>query len=443
MRVSVIGIGYVGTVTAAGLAEIGNEVTCADLDPLKVDAVNRGKPLIHEEGIEELVSRHSGGRLRAMGDTSAAVAATNVTIITVDTPFDGQRIDLRSIERVAEAVGRALRDKREYHVVVVKSTVVPGTTDSVVLPILERESGKKAGPDFGVGMNPEFLREGSAVADFMDPDRIVLGGIDERSLTTMAEVYRGFDGVEVVMTTPRTAEMIKYTSNSLLATLISFSNEIANLASEVGVDSSDVMRGLHLDRRLSPVMGDGTRVRPGILSYIEPGCGFGGSCFPKDVKALTAFGTESGSPMKILDAVMDVNESQPERMVDLLKRQITSLNGARVVVLGAAFKPGTDDVRESPGIKIAEMLLAEGAEVTLVDPVANGMAEARLGDKVTYAESIDGAAVHPDAYLLVTAWPQFADLARIIGDREVQPVVVDGRRFLERGDFTRYEAIGL
>lgn len=442
MRVSVVGTGYVGLVTGAGLAEIGNDVVCVDLDRAKVDAVNQGRSLIYEDGLDDLVATNAGERLRAHTSTARAVADTDLTLITVDTPFDGERIDLSSIEAVSRDVGAALANKDGYHVVVVKSTVVPGTTDSVVLPILEEASGKLAGPDFGVGMNPEFLREGQAVEDFLNPDRIVLGGIDDRTIAAMAEMYKSFDGADVVTTSTRAAEMIKYVSNSLLATLISFSNEMANLASAVGVDSSDVMPGVHLDRRLSPFLEGSNRVRPGILSYIAPGCGFGGSCFPKDVRSLAAFGRERGSSMQLLEAVMSINDAQPARMVELLKKRIPDLGGSRIAILGAAFKPGTNDVRESPALGLAKMLMAEGARVTVIDPVAVEQAREVLGDTVDYETALEPLVDVADAFLLVTPWPVFADLPALLEPREKEPVVVDGRRFYSKDAFRRYEAIG-
>ena len=371
MRVSIIGAGYVGLVSAVGLAEVGHHVLCVDRDKSKIDLINEGKSPIYEEGVAELLAANIGKRLRAITSIAEAVNETDLTVIAVDTPFDGERIVLRSIEDVASEIGQALAEKDSYHMVVIKSTVVPGTTDSFVLPILEEASGKRAGEDFGLGMNPEFLREGQAIADFLNPDRIVLGGIDRRSHDVMSDLYEPFTGAELLRTTTRTAEMVKYTANSLLATLISFSNEIANLAARVGVDAMEVMRGVHLDKRFTPIDGDGSRVWPGSISYLEPGCGFGGSCFPKDVKSLIAFGEENDSPMRILQSVMDVNEAQPAKMLDLLGRHFPDLDGVAVTMLGMAFKPETDDIRESPSLEVTEQLLARGAVVTVFDPVAH------------------------------------------------------------------------
>ena len=303
MRISIIGTGYVGLVSGACFAEIGHDCVCVDLDPSKVERINRGETPIHENGLEPMLKRLVGKRLRATTDLRQAVLDSDITFIAVGTPFDGQRIDLTYIREAARQIGEALREKSSYHVVVVKSTVVPGTTDDVVRPVLEQASGKKAGADFGVGMNPEFLTEGVAVDDFMKPDRIVIGGIDERAIDALDRLYSVFRDVDVVRTDPGTAEMIKYTANSLLATLISFSNEIANLCAAQKVDVADVMKGVHLDRRFSPILAGGERVTPGLIADPWPGAGFGGSCFPKDVRALIAHGTSGGANMQLLSSV--------------------------------------------------------------------------------------------------------------------------------------------
>ena len=274
MRVSVIGTGYVGLVSGACFAEIGHDCVCVDVDAGKVERINRGEPPIHENGIEALLQRHVGTRLRASTDLRAAVLDSAITFIAVGTPFDGTRIDLSFVREVARQIGSALRDKNDYHVVVVKSTVVPGTTDEVVLAELERASGKRAGVDFGVGMNPEFLTEGVAIDDFMRPDRIVLGGIDARTVDVQRQVYASFANTPMLATNNKTAEMIKYTSNSVLATLISFSNEIGNLCSALGgVDVADVMQGVHMARYFTTTLDSGQRVKAPISSFLWAGCG--------------------------------------------------------------------------------------------------------------------------------------------------------------------------
>lgn len=443
MRVSIVGTGYVGLVSGVCLAEKGHEVVCVDVDATKIDMINHGKSPIHEKGLDELLSRHVGKRLRASRDLRAAVLGSDLSIIAVGTPFNGGEIDLSFIRAVAEQIGAILREKDAYHLVVVKSTVVPGTTNDVVLPILENASGKLAGEAFGVGMNPEFLKEGEAVADFMHPDRIVLGGIDQRALDVLGELYAGFPDVEIVRTNPRTAEMIKYAANSLLATLISFSNEVGNLCASAGVDVLDVLRGVHLDKRFSPILTNGERLSPAMLTYLEAGCGFGGSCFPKDVKALVAFGASSASPMRILQAVIEVNEAQPTKMIELLKRHHSELSGVRVAVLGVAFKPGTDDIRESPAISVIRALLAEGAVVCAFDPVARHEAEKHFGDTVKFAAAMEDAVDGSHAVMLMTRWEHFHRLPEFLATMTEPPLVIDGRRMLDRRKVARYEGIGL
>jgi UDPglucose 6-dehydrogenase/GDP-mannose 6-dehydrogenase len=445
MKVSVIGTGYVGLVSGTCLAELGHEVTCVDVDEDKVDRINRAITPIHERGLSELLRTNIGKRLRATTDLCRAIGDTDISLLAVGTPFDGQQIDLSYVQEVSRQIGAALRAKSSYHVVTVKSTVVPGTTDEVVLPILERESGKVAGVDFGVGMNPEFLREGEAIEDFMNPDRIVLGGLDDRTHAMLKELYSPFAGVDILTTSNKTAEMIKYASNSLLATLISFSNEIANLCSDIGdVDVVDVLRGVHLDRRVSPLLPNGKRVRPGITSYLEAGCGFGGSCFPKDVKALIAHGEKFGRDMRLLKAVIQTNEAQPKQLLALLGKHFTTLEGVRVAVLGLAFKPGTDDIRESPSLTVIRRLMAQGADIRAYDPIASEEAQKILGmDGVTYCEDLGQAVGSAQAILLLTRWEEFQQLPDLIGKMHPQPLVVDGRRMLGKTTVDRYEGIGL
>lgn len=443
MRVSVIGTGYVGLVSGVCLAAKGHDVTCVDLDRAKVDRINAGDPPIYELGLEELLKETVGRTLRATTDLPAAVRDSELSLIAVGTPFEGSAIDLRYVRGVAAEIGAALKEKPGYHTVVVKSTVVPGTTEDVVLPIIEETSGKRAGPDFGIGMNPEFLKEGEAIADFMAPDRIVLGGIDARSVAALEALYAAFPEVEKIRTNPRTAEMIKYTANALLATLISFSNEIGNLCAKVGVDVVEAMAGVHLDKRFSPILPDGSRVSPASLTYLAAGCGFGGSCFPKDVKALIAYGEAAGAPMGLLQSVIAVNEAQPAKMLDMLKRHYPDLAGRRIAVLGMAFKPGTDDIRESPALPVTAQLLEERAIVTAYDPIARHEAEKVFGAAVAFRDDLAAAVDGAEAILVMTRWPQFDALPALLRPRRDPPLVIDGRRMLPKTALARYEGIGL
>jgi UDPglucose 6-dehydrogenase/GDP-mannose 6-dehydrogenase len=445
MKVSIIGTGYVGLVTGVCLAEKGHQVICVDIDQDKVDQINQAIPPIYEKGLDNLLKKNINANLRATTDLYKALLETDISLIAVGTPFDGSEIDLTYVKEASYQIGHALRDKPTFHVIVVKSTVVPGTTDTVVRPILEQTSGKTAGVDFGVGMNPEFLREGEAIQDFLFPDRIVLGGNDERTIDALAQLYSVFDGVDQIKTNNRTAEMIKYASNSLLATMISFSNEIGNLCAAIGgIDVVDVMRGVHLDKRISPILPNGDRIVPALTSYLQAGCGFGGSCFPKDVKALIAHGEKFGRPLSLLDAVIQVNKQQPQQVLSLLNRRFPSLQGMRIAILGLAFKPGTDDMRESPAIPIVRELLAQKVGIKAYDPVANHEARKLFGNhQIVYCDDLAQTLEDVQAVLLLTRWDEFERIPELLARLNPQPVVIDGRRMLDKHSVTRYEGIGL
>ncbi len=443
MKISIIGTGYVGLVTGACLAEKGHQVTCVDINPDRVAALNRAEAPIYEAGLEDLLRKHVGKGLSATTDLASAVLNTELTLIAVGTPFNGKEIDLTAVLGATKQIGAALKQKSSYHLVVVKSTVVPGTTDQHVLPALETSSGKKAGADFGVGMNPEFLSEGEAVNDFLFPDRIVLGGIDQRSTDVLAELYEPFPAdVPRLRTNTRTAEMIKYASNSLLATLISFSNELANLGSAIGgIDTVEVMRGVHLSMYFRSRNKDGL---PPITSFLKAGCGFGGSCLPKDVSALIAHGHKAATSMRMLESVIRINEEQPKRTVALLRKHWASLKGIRVAVLGLSFKPETSDVRESPAFPILRELLDAGAAVKAFDPVAKQEAQKAFPEpKVNYCDSLDAALTDIDAVIVVTPWKEFRDVPGLLSATQPRVVFVDGRRAYDKQSVGKYEGIGL
>jgi UDPglucose 6-dehydrogenase len=445
MHVSIVGTGYVGLVTGLCLAEQGHRVVCVDVDADKIGRLADGVLPVYEPGLGELLDRHLGTRFFPTTDLQKAVAESELTMITVGTPIEDGAISLRFVESAADAIGRALRQKPDYHVVVVKSTVVPGTTEDCVGPVLERASGKKVGVDIGLGMNPEFLREGEAVEDFQNPDRVVLGAVDARSHEWMARLYAPFHDAQKILTNARTAEMIKYASNALLATLISFSNEIGNLCSAAtDVDVVDVLGAVHLDKRISPFAPDRGRITPSITAYLKAGCGFGGSCFPKDVRALIRWGQEHQRPVRLLSSVLETNEAQPAEVVSLLKKHFPRLAGVRVCVLGLAFKAGTDDVRESPALRVIPALVQEGAQVIVCDPVAIPNTQLALGENnVQYVQSLTEAIEGVDAIVLLTAWPEFFQLPELLEARPDPPVVIDGRRVFGKARFRRYEGIGL
>jgi len=446
VRVSIIGTGYVGLVSGACLAAKGHRVVCVDVDRAKVDAVNAGKCPIHEQDLPAIIARQAGSTLTATTDLAAAVHETDLTLVAAPTPFDGERIDLSYVREIADRIGEALARKGAYHVVVVKSTVVPGTTDDVVGPAVAASAGKIPGRDFGLGMNPEFLSEGVAVADFMQPDRIVAGGIDERTRDAIAALYEGFPGVPVLRVNNRTAEMMKYASNALQALMISFANEIADLCEAVGdVDAMEVMRGVHSMKELTSFHEHTGRLKAPITSFLSPGCGFGGSCFPKDLKAITAHGRKLDLPMNLLEAVISINAARPLRMVDLAEAGLGGLRGRRIAVLGLAFKQGTDDLRESPAIPVVRELKRRGAVVTAFDPVVTAdAARTFVTAAPLLAASLDDAVRDADAILLITRWPEFNDLPRLLAARSGKPpLLVDGRRVIDPHAVPRYRGIGL
>lgn len=432
MKISVMGTGYVGLVSGTCLAERGHQVTCIDIRSEVVQEINAGRPPIHEIGLDNLLrSARDKGMLSATTDAKTAILDSDVTLICVGTPTVDGRMDMSQIVAAAKEIGSALVSKRGYHVVAVKSTVLPGTTEGPVKAAIESHSGKKVGDGWGLCMNPEFLREGRAVEDFRVPDRIVVGATDSMTAEVFLNVYADFTCPKLV-TTPRTAEMIKYVSNSLLATMISFSNEIGNMCSAVpGVDARLVWKGVHLDRRLTPINGQ-VGGAAGVTEYLWHGLGFGGSCFPKDVAALRSFGRTVGEQTRMLDAVLDINADQPLRMVALLEKEL-SLAGKTVAVLGLAFKPGTDDLRESPALPLVAELRKKGAKVLVHDPIAMPHAKKRPEFRdVVFAEDWAEALRKSDACCLVTAWPEY---------RSIQPtnfqklmtraLVIDGRGVFE------------
>ncbi|MBF0194382.1 MAG: UDP-glucose/GDP-mannose dehydrogenase family protein [Magnetococcales bacterium] len=445
MQVSVIGAGYVGLVSGVCLAHKGHDVVCVDMDQQKVDQINRGQSPIYEEGLDDLLQQTLPDKFRATTDLIKAVQGSDITLIAVGTPFanDTNTIDLTQIKDCAQQIGEALKNKKSYHVIVVKSTVVPGTTDSIVLEKLQQGSGKNAGLDFGLGMNPEFLREGCAVADFLNPDRIVMGGLDEKSIDVQQKLYDIFPEVDKVRTNNKTAEMIKYSSNTLLATMISFSNEIANLSAVIGdVDVKDVMDGVKLDKRFSPILENGERIYPGMLTYLEAGCGFGGSCFPKDLQAIVAYADNVGQQMPVLRSVIATNALQPMELIKLLQQKFPNIKGVKIAVLGLAFKAGTNDMRESPSIPVVNAIVGLGAEVKVFDPVAQQEAQQIFGSEITYCQSLEATVKDVDVVMVLTHWPQFDKLDKILSSQASQPLVIDGRRQLEPSKFKDYLGIG-
>ncbi len=432
MNLSIIGSGYVGTTIAACFADLGHEVVNIDIDAEIVEMIDSGTAPIHEEGLPELVAKHAGkdgtGRLQA---TTAydAVLDTDVTFLCLPTPQrDDGSIDLSIMKAGAEQLGQTVAENDDWHTVIVKSTVVPGSTEDVITPILADESGRTPGDDFGVGMNPEFLREGTAVADFLTPDKVVLGADDDRALADMRDVFAPLvanTDAPVVETDTRTAEMIKYANNGFLAAKVSLINDIGNICKEYGIDAYEVADAIGLDDRISD-------------QFLRSGIGWGGSCFPKDTAAIRAAARQQGYEPRMLDATAEVNDRQPERLLALMDAHV-DVAGERVAVLGLAFKPGTDDVRNSRAVPVIEGLQERNANIVAYDPVAvENMRE--LVPEIDYTPSAVDALDGASATLVVTDWPEITALDDEF-DAMATPVVVDGRRAIDRRDGIVYEGL--
>jgi UDPglucose 6-dehydrogenase len=407
MRITIIGTGYVGLITGLCFCELGHQVICIDVVGEKVKAIQAGRAPLYEEGLQGLLDKHlSNGRFHASLDYDE-VLRTDITFLCVGTPSraDGS-MDLSYLETATRSLAEVLARKKGYHVVVVKSTVTPSITDKFVAPLLASCSGKKLPKEIGVATNPEFLREGSAVSDFMHPDRIVIGASDARAGNVVKMLYQSFR-CPILEVSPTTAEMIKMASNVALATRISMINEIGNVCKELNIDVRQVAEGIGLDERIGK-------------AFLNAGAGFGGSCFPKDVKGLLALADQMGIKPLLMKAVLDVNEIQPLRMIDLLEEHL-GLDGKTIAVLGLAFKPDTDDVRESRSIVVVRSLLNKGAKVRAHDP--QGMENfSKLFPNIEYAKSAKECVKNAHAVLIMTAWPEYSE-EKLYGAK----LVIDGR----------------
>lgn len=417
MKISIIGTGYVGLVTGVCLADMGNDVLCVDVIKEKVDAINEGKATIYEENLEENLRKNfKEKRIKATTSIKDAVMHSNVIFICVGTPSrENKAIDLGFIETTSSEIGEALKDANDYKVVSVKSTVVPGTTENNVIPLLEEFSGRKAGKDFGVCMIPEFLREGRAIYDFMNPDRIIIGQYDKKSGDKVMELFKNFK-CPILRTNLRTAEMIKYASNAFLAAKISFINEIANICELNRIDVNEVAKGIGLDKRIG-------------RHFLHAGIGFGGSCFPKDVSALIASNDENIYDPRLLKEVMNLNERQKLWPVRKIKEIFSELKGRKIAILGLAFKRDSDDMRESPSIPIINFLLKEGCTIHAYDPKAAENAKKIFGNRITYCKNIEECLNNADACIIAADWDEFEEIYDKF-DLMKNKIVIDGRRMM-------------
>ena len=423
MKITMIGSGYVGLVTGACFAEVGNDVLCLDVDARKIAILQEGGVPIHEPGLEPMIRRNAGaGRLRFTTDVDAAVGHANVQFIAVGTPPDDDGgADMQYVLQAARNIGRRMT---QWTLIVDKSTVPVGTADRVRQVIAEELAARGVDIPYAVASNPEFLKEGAAIEDFMKPDRVVIGADDERAITILRNVYAPFqrNRERLMVMDVRSAELTKYAANAMLATRISFMNELANLAERLGADIESVRQGIGSDPRIG-------------WQFLYPGVGYGGSCFPKDVRALRHTAERARSPLRVLDAVEAANEAQKSVLVDKIRTRFgDDLRGRRFALWGLAFKPNTDDMREAPSRVIIDALVQRGASICAYDPIAMEEAKRVLGElpQVSYAANPMAACHGADALLVVTEWkefrsPDFEELKRHLKDA----VVFDGRNLYE------------
>ncbi len=424
MNIAIVGTGYVGLVSGTCFAEMGIDVTCVDIDRNKIEKLQKGEVTIYEPGLDEMVLRNvAAGRLHFTTDLRMCLDNVEVVFSAVGTPPDEDgSADLKYVLAVARTFGQNIK---KYTILVTKSTVPVGTAQKIKTAIQEELDRRGVNIDFDVASNPEFLKEGAAIKDFMGPDRVVVGTDSGRAQKLMARLYKPFmlNSERMIFTDIPSAEMIKYAANSMLATRISFMNDIANLCELVGADVNMVRKGIGSDTRIG-------------RKFLYPGCGYGGSCFPKDVKALIKTAEQNGYSMRVLKAVEEVNEAQKSVLFDKLYRKFEgNLKNKKIALWGLAFKPETDDMREAPALVLIDKLIEAGCDVKVFDPVAMNECRRRVGDKVKYAKDMYDATVDADALMLVTEWktfrlPSWEMLARSMRNK----LVIDGRNIYDRSE---------
>lgn len=429
MNIAIVGTGYVGLVSGTCFSDMGINVTCVDVDQTKIGNLKKGIIPIYEPGLEEMVKKNiKAGRLKFETDLTRVLDDVDVVFSAVGTPPDEDgSADLKYVLAVARSIGQNIN---KHTVIVTKSTVPVGTAAKVKATIQEELDRRGVNIEFDVASNPEFLKEGAAIKDFMSPDRVVVGVESERARKIMTRLYKPFMLVNdrMIFTDIPSAEMIKYAANAMLATRISFMNDIANLCELVGADVNMVRKGIGSDNRIGK-------------KFLYPGCGYGGSCFPKDVKALIKTAEKAGYSMRVLKAVEEVNERQKEVLFDkLLKHFNGDITGKTIAIWGLAFKPETDDMREAPSLILIDKIIAAGGKVKVYDPIAIEECQRRIGNKVSYGTDMYDAALNADALLLVTEWrefrfPNFTILGKVMKEK----VIIDGRNIYDRNELDQNE----
>ncbi len=434
--VSIVGMGYVGLCTAATFASRGIKTIGIDIDEDRIGQIQRGKAPLREPQLNQILSRVVKRKLlKATTDISNATD-TDASFLTVGTPSqpDGS-IDLSYIKKATESLGQALRNRRRYHLLVVKSTVIPGTTSKTVRPVLEQSSGKTIGPGLGLCANPEFLKEGTAINDALHPDKIVIGSNDKKSANELTRLYRRFYGSKlppVIVTNPETAELVKYASNAFLATKVSYINTIANIAQHIpGVDVNQIAEAIGHDPRIGPL-------------FLKAGPGYGGSCFHKDLQALVSYSQQQGYDPHLLKATEKTNEEQADKVVELSERLAGPLEQKRIAILGLAFKKDTDDIREASSIRVIDRLRKKGATLVGYDPMAMPNFERVFGNTIELAKNSHDALKGAECAIVMTEWDEFRRLkAKEYIAQMRNPAIVDARRIYNPVEFRELKFAGI
>ncbi|MCA6514728.1 MAG: UDP-glucose/GDP-mannose dehydrogenase family protein [Chitinophagaceae bacterium] len=433
MKVSIIGTGYVGLVSGVCLASKGHDVICVEMKPDVISLLNSGTPHIYEKGLHELLKEViQKEKFKVTSDFNSAISFCDLLIIAVGTPSSNGSIDLSQIEEVSRKIGEYIKTSSKYISIVIKSTVLPTTTDTHVSKIIEDISGKPKSC-FGLGMNPEFLREGDAIDDFLFPDRIVIGYEDLHTRNLLTELYLDWN-CDKIFVNSRTAELIKYANNTILASMISLNNELANLSKVIGnIKYEQIVNGVISDKRWSPFLTNGSRITPQIASYFYPGVGYGGSCFPKDIQAINSFGKKLGLDMGITSSIIDLNNKQVSINLAFLEKEIGDFESKKVLLLGLTFKPGTDDLRESTSLKILDILLQKKMQIFIHDPVAIHRAkEIYLNHNILFLdEAWQQFISQVDIIIIGTNWDQY----RVLKKYDEEGVLVGKSIFDSKGLF--------
>lgn len=418
MKISIVGSGYVGLVTGICFAKFGHKIIFVDVDISKINQINNGICPIFEEGLDELLKKHKNN-ISATQSYSNAINNSDVSFICVNTPSNTHGINLKNIEQASIETAKVLKNKNTWHLIVIKSTILPGTTNDFILPLLEKHSNKKVVKDFGLANNPEFISEGNALNNFLKPDRIIIGTYEKKSNELLKQIYKDFS-CPFVETTPIVAEMIKYACNAFLATKISFINEIGNICKQIGIDTYEVADAMGLDKRIG-------------RAFLDSGIGWGGSCFPKDIQALKIWTNELGQEINIIKKAEEVNNKQPLKLLEILKKKNIQIKNKTIGLLGLSFKPNTDDVNNSRAIPIVEKLQELGVTIKAYDPKAMDNFK-KLYPKIIYCKTADEV-LNTDIIFILTKWDEFKKLDY------TGKIVIDGRRLEEAKKAKIYEGV--